>query len=218
MRDTIDAACAAKANIAPWRIDRPTWQCDRCVSASAGPCRWRRALFIKGQLLPAAFSQGKNRFVSNFNHHLRCLAIIVALLVAAPFFAAPVGAQSIGQAGPSSGIIAEQQQIIDGLNEADRRFRDARSRPAATTTPALVEIRLQLEDMRTAAAEERSRLSAAARRDQRQDRAARAAAGRGPAGRTGHRHAAKGRRWSPKRPRSTPCLALPKTCRCASTA
>ena len=90
--------------------------------------------------------QGKYRFVSNFNHYLRCLAIIVALFVAAPFFTASAGAQSIGQVGPSAGIIAEQQQIIDGLNKRTDDF-EAKIEASRDDDTALVEIRLQLEDI-----------------------------------------------------------------------
>jgi potassium efflux system protein len=90
--------------------------------------------------------QGKYRFVSNFNHYLRCLAIIVALFVAAPFFTESAGAQSIGQVGPSAGIIAEQQQIIDGLNKRTDDF-ERKVEASRNDDIALVDIRLQLEDI-----------------------------------------------------------------------
>ena len=179
----------------------------------------------------AAASQGKNRFVSNFDQHLRCLAIVFALLVAAPFFAAPVW-RAVDRPGRPVERHHRRAAADHRRAEASRpTISRPRSRPAATTTYKLVEIRLQLEDHRAAAAEERPRLSAAARRDQCQDRAARAAAGRGPAGRTRHRQQRKagaGRRkgrdqrrpWRCRKPvaaRQRPdrphCGAAPRTVR-----
>ena len=172
MRDTIDAGLGAKANIAPWHFDWPTLPRPPALPLPS-------ALFIKGQLL-RLLRHGKNRFVNNFDpasrmprdRSSRCS-------IAAPFVAAPAGAQSVGQAGPSSGIVAEQQQIIDGLKQEDRRASRPRSTASREDDTALVEIRLQLEELARAAAQERPRLPAAARRDQRQDRAARPAAGEG---------------------------------------
>lgn len=84
--------------------------------------------------------------MKNFGRHFRYLAAIVALLVAAPLAAMPAGAQSVGQVGPSNGIIAQQQQTIDGLTKQTDAL-ETKIEAGREDDTALVDIRLQLEDI-----------------------------------------------------------------------
>ena len=82
----------------------------------------------------------------NFGQHLGRLAIVFALLIAAPFVAAPVWAQSADPAGPASGIVDEQQKIVDELKRKTDEF-ETRIAASRDDDNMLVEIRLQLEDL-----------------------------------------------------------------------
>ena len=108
MRDTIDAHRPRKP------ILRHGISIGRlCPYAGLRPCRCHPRSLSRATF-PAA-SQGKNHHVGNFGQQLGRLAIIFALLIAAPFVVAPVWAQSVGLAGPASGIVDEQQKIVDEL-------------------------------------------------------------------------------------------------------
>ena len=67
------------------------------------------------------------------------------LLLAARLPAGRAGRRA--SARPAPALIAEQRQIIDGADEADRRAREARSQANREDDARLVEIRLQLEDI-----------------------------------------------------------------------
>ena len=84
--------------------------------------------------------------MGNFGQHLGRLAIVFALLIAALFFAAPVWAQSLDPAGPASGIVDEQQKIVDELKQKTDEF-ETRIAASRDDDNMLVEIRLQLEDL-----------------------------------------------------------------------
>ena len=103
-----------------------------------------------------------------------------------------------------------------GPDAADRRARDQGSNAKPEDDAKLVEIRLQLEELPrqllTSGLAFRPRLTEINARIEQL----------GPPPAEGSRpnrtsSPANGRRWSPKRPRSTPCSASPRACRSAST-
>lgn len=83
--------------------------------------------------------------VARLNHVLRFLVVFAALLACLPAATAAF-AQSVGQAGPSDGLIAEQQSALAALK---KKIDDLAGKitESSSDDAKLVEIRLQLDDV-----------------------------------------------------------------------
>ena len=123
--------------------------CDRCVGLGGLAAAIARSLSRASFCRP--LRQGKNRLRET---RLRPTPSQIASRIASraahrravrrgagPARSRPTRSARRAASSPSS------RQIIDGLKQARPTISRPRSRPAATTTPALVDIRLQLEDL-----------------------------------------------------------------------
>ena len=172
-------------------------------------CRCRVPVFINGATRSAR--QCRLRVARDKMLPLPPPQLLLVVLLLAAAMAWP--GVAVAQGGRRHRVGARRQPAPGhrGNGQADRRVREAdcrqrRQRCAAGRDPAA-----SSRNCRASLLSTRRRLPAAAGRNQRAHRAARAAARRGPAAGARHRHRASGRTWLPKRPRSTPCSASPKS-------